>query len=60
MYKEQRQHNYYIQMSRFRYSPQYFDILHELEQRQCKGEYISYGKIQAIIHSEQRKFDKAV
>lgn len=56
--KEYRQHNRWISFSRFEYSPEYFDIINSLRERENKGEYISYGNRQAIIYSYKIKYEE--
>ena len=55
---EYRQHNRWISLSRFEYSPEYFDLIDSLRERENKGEYISYGNRQAIIYSHKIKYEE--
>ena len=50
LHKDFQRHYEWNSISRFKYSPQYFDIVKEIEKRECQGEFISYGKKQALMY----------
>lgn len=55
---EYHSHKRWISLSRFEYSPEYFDIIERLRERENKGEYISYGMQQAIIYDHKIKYEQ--
>ena len=52
LHAEHQQHTKWISVSRFQYSPAYFDICKQLREKP-----ISYGKRQAIIYHAQREWE---
>ena len=51
IYYENQQHQAECCLSRFRYSPQYFDIVEQLRERE-----LSYGKTQAELYKAEQKY----
>jgi len=58
VYKDFQYHYQWNSLSHFKYSPQYFDIVQEIEKRECQGEFISCGKKQALICSSEQEYRK--
>jgi len=58
LHKDFQRHYEWNSISRFKYSPQYFDIVKEIEKRECQGEFISYGKKQALMYLSEQEYRK--
>lgn len=54
LYGELQSHSFDLTLNRIRYSPEYFELIRQIQKRQ-KREYLSYGKQQAILYAFMQK-----